>query len=114
MTASRGSRAFWRVRREMQFMGSRVDGTKQNNNKNRSHNQHAKGAKTPLRSLFKVLPALSLAVAMAGCSTVEFYWQGIAGQIDVLSRAKPVQEVLETTNDATLRTRLQRMQSIRE
>lgn len=98
----------------MQFTGSRVDDTAKNNNKNRSHGQHSKGAKTALRNLVRVLPALSLGVAIAGCSTVEFYWQGIAGQIDVLSRAKPVQEVLETTSDAALRSRLQRMQSIRE
>ena len=68
----------------------------------------------PLLPMLRLLPALALGVALSGCSTIEFYWQGIAGQIDLLSRAKPVTDVLETTADPALRTRLQRMQAIRE
>lgn len=66
-----------------------------------------------LKNVKRMLPALVAAAALSGCSTLEFYWQGIAGQLDVLARAKPVEEVLETTNDAALRTRLQRSQAIR-
>ncbi len=51
--------------------------------------------------------------ALAGCSTVEFYWQGVVGQADLLARAKPIAEVIETTPDAALKARLERVQSIR-
>ncbi len=59
------------------------------------------------------LAVLTLALALPGCSTIEFYWQGIAGQIDLLSRRKPVAEVVETTTDAALKDRLTKAQSIR-
>jgi len=53
------------------------------------------------------------ACALAGCSAVEYYWQGFVGQADLLARAKPIAEVVETTPDAALRARLARVQSIR-
>ncbi|MEO8303337.1 MAG: aminopeptidase [Betaproteobacteria bacterium] len=53
------------------------------------------------------------AFALSGCSAVEFYWQGFNGQIDLLSRAKPIAEVIETTPDPALKLHLVRAQSIR-
>jgi predicted aminopeptidase len=56
---------------------------------------------------------LAAAVALAGCSAVDYYWQGIAGQADLLARAKPIAEVIETTPDPALKARLARVQAIR-
>ena len=49
----------------------------------------------------------------SGCSDIEYYWQGFAGQTELLARAKPIPEVIATTSDAALRGRLQRAQEIR-
>jgi predicted aminopeptidase len=58
--------------------------------------------------------ALAAALALvAGCSDIEYYWQGIAGQTDLLARAKPIPEVIATTSDAALKGRLLRAQEIR-
>jgi predicted aminopeptidase len=59
------------------------------------------------------LVAVAAACALSGCSAIEFYWQGFAGQVDILARAQPIAEVIETTPDAALRTRLVRAQAIR-
>ena len=64
----------------------------------------------------RVLPAIALALvlcALSGCSAVEFYWQGIAGQLDLYSRARPIDAVAETAADPVLKERLARAQSIR-
>ena len=50
---------------------------------------------------------------LAGCSQVEFYWQGIAGQTDLMARAKPIADVIATTPDPVLKARLVRAQAIR-
>jgi predicted aminopeptidase len=50
---------------------------------------------------------------LAGCSDIEYYWQGVAGQTDLLARAKPITEVIATTPDNALKGRLQRAQEIR-
>lgn len=53
-----------------------------------------------------------LAVALAGCGA-EFYWQGAAGQLDLLARARPLDEVIDSTPDARLKDRLERARAIR-
>jgi len=53
------------------------------------------------------------ACLLAGCSDIEFYWQGIAGQSDLLARAKPITDVIATTPDPALKRRLVRAQEIR-
>jgi predicted aminopeptidase len=63
---------------------------------------------------FRMMAALAATVGLvSGCSDVEYYWQGIAGQTDLLARAKPIAEVIATTSDAALKGRLQRAQEIR-
>ena len=57
--------------------------------------------------------AFVLALTLPGCGTIEFYWQGIAGQIDLLARRRPMAEVVETTPDPGLKARLTKAQSIR-
>jgi predicted aminopeptidase len=64
--------------------------------------------------MLRIVPCLLIGLIVSGCSTIEFYWQGIAGQLELLSRAKPFADVLETTADPALRTRLQKTQQIRE
>ena len=52
---------------------------------------------------------------LAGCSavdTVDFYWQGAAGQMDLLARARPIPEVIDG-GDAALAKRLARVREIR-
>lgn len=55
-------------------------------------------------------------MVLAGCGAMEaadYYWQGAAGQLDILARAKPIPEVINETSDATLKQRLARVQEIR-
>ena len=56
----------------------------------------------------------SAALLLAACSTAEFYLQGISGEIDLLSRARPISAVLESTRDPVLRAKLERVVEIRD
>jgi predicted aminopeptidase len=60
------------------------------------------------------LLALAAVVLLASCSSAEFYWQGISGQFDLLRRAQPIPEVLDTAQDPTVRHKLERVLAIRE
>ena len=66
-----------------------------------------------MRKTMLVLAGLLL----AGCGaidTLDFYWQGAAGQYDLLSRARPIPEVIDSAGgDAALATRLTRVREIR-
>jgi len=53
------------------------------------------------------------ALALAGCGMADYYWQGAAGQLDVVARAKPLDEVIGATDDARLKERLERARTIR-
>ena len=50
---------------------------------------------------------------MAGCTTVEYYWQGIRGQVDLLSRAQPIASVADNASDPVLKSKLERVVAIR-
>jgi len=61
------------------------------------------------------------ALALAGCSTVTYYAQAIGGQLNILARAEPIDEILDATpvhrappEAATLRSRLTTVLEIRE
>jgi predicted aminopeptidase len=59
---------------------------------------------------------LSIALALSGCSavdTLDFYWQGAAGQMDLITRARPIPDVIEQGGDAALAARLDRVRDIR-
>ena len=62
---------------------------------------------------WRIAVACAAACLLAGCSDFEFYWQGIAGQTDLLARAKPITDVIATTPDPALKRRLVRAQEIR-
>jgi predicted aminopeptidase len=57
------------------------------------------------------VPLLSL---LAGCASVDYYWQGIRGELDILERAQPIPAVVETTSDAVLKQKLERSSAIRD
>ncbi len=53
---------------------------------------------------------------LAGCSAFEaadYYWQGASGQMDILARARPIDDVIAQGDDAALAKRLERVQAIR-
>jgi predicted aminopeptidase len=56
---------------------------------------------------------VGLTLALAGCSAAEFYWQGVSGQFDLLSRARPIPEVVRDMPDGTLKTKLAQVQALR-
>ena len=56
---------------------------------------------------------LAVLLPLAGCSEVEFYWQGLAGQADLLARARPIPEVTRDTPDPALKAKLARIQEMR-
>jgi predicted aminopeptidase len=58
------------------------------------------------------LIALIVAAALSGCG-IDYYFQGVAGQADMLARARPIDEVLATTQDRRLAERLERTREIR-
>ncbi len=58
-------------------------------------------------------PILAAALLLSGCQAVEYYWQGASGQVDLLTHARPISEVVATTDDPALRNRLARAQAIR-
>ena len=60
-----------------------------------------------------VAAACVVALAVGGCSAIEFYWQGFAGQLDLLARARPIPEVAESTSDPVLKAKLERAQEMR-
>ncbi len=62
-----------------------------------------------------VLAVLAGAVTLAACAafeTVDYYWQGAAGQWDLIARSQPIPDVIGKS-DAALAARLQRIREIR-
>jgi predicted aminopeptidase len=58
---------------------------------------------------------LSLCAAILGsCSTAEYYWQGISGQLDLLRRAQPISDVLDASRDPAVKRKLERVLAVRE
>jgi len=54
------------------------------------------------------------ALLLGGCSTAEYYWQGISGQLDLLSRAQSIPAALETARDPVIKRKLERVVAIRD
>jgi predicted aminopeptidase len=57
---------------------------------------------------------VAAAILLGGCSTAEFYWQGITGELDLLARARAIPSVLESVHDPVLRHKLERVLAIRD
>src|SRR6202171_4844369 len=64
----------------------------------------------PLRAVTSLL-LLSL---LGGCTAAGYYWQGIRGQLDLLERARPIPAILASTEDPSLKRKLERVLAIRE
>lgn len=60
------------------------------------------------------LVTLGVLALLAGCTTAEYYWQGIRGQFDLLGRAQPIANVLGTASDPVLKGKLERVIAIRD
>ena len=56
---------------------------------------------------------VAAALLLTGCHAVEYYFQGASGQVDLLTRARPISEVVATTDDKALKDRLAKAQAIR-
>ena len=65
-----------------------------------------------LRAVARIA-TLAVLLPLAGCSAVEFYWQGLAGQVDLLARARPIPEVTRDTPDPALKAKLVRIREMR-
>jgi len=63
--------------------------------------------------MIRSLAAIILLVLLAGCTTAEYYWQGIRGQFDLLGRAQPIASVVDETGDPVLKHKLERVVAIR-
>ena len=57
--------------------------------------------------------AVAAALMLGACTSAEYYWQGIRGQIDLLDRAQPIASVLDDTTDPVLKRKLERVVAIR-
>jgi predicted aminopeptidase len=68
------------------------------------------------RRLAIVLATLTGVVTLAACATfetVDYYWQGAAGQLELLTRSEPIPEVIGKS-DKALAARLTRIREIRD
>ena len=60
------------------------------------------------------LPTVLLAVALAGCADLPYYWQAAGGQFELWQRSRPIAElVADQTTEADIKARLERVQAIR-
>jgi predicted aminopeptidase len=66
-----------------------------------------------MRGALLAVLACALLAACAAFEAADYYWQGASGQLDILSRAKPIDEVIAAGDDAALSKRLARVQAIR-
>ncbi len=58
--------------------------------------------------------ALALAALLPGCATLEYYWQAIGGQLEVIGRAQPIAERLQDPAlPAPLRQKFERVLAMR-
>jgi len=66
-----------------------------------------------MRKVF-TLPLLFFVLLLQGCGQLAYYTQSIGGQLEIWDKQRPVDEVINTTADATLKAQLQLSQQIRD
>ncbi|HSS71342.1 MAG TPA: aminopeptidase [Casimicrobiaceae bacterium] len=54
------------------------------------------------------------ALLLGSCASIQYYWQGIAGELDLLDRAQPIPSVVGSTPDSTLKRKLEDTLEIRD
>ena len=69
---------------------------------------------TRLQEMKHALIATVAVSLLAGCTSAEYYWQGIRGEFDLLGRAEPIAGVLDRTSEPALRRKLQRVVEVRD
>src|SRR5262249_54754563 len=63
--------------------------------------------------IFRVIAVCALAAATTGCA-VPYYWQAIGGQLELLRKREPIEEVIaDPSIDATLKDTLTRIAAMR-
>ena len=73
------------------------------------------GAFPAMPEPLRLLCLLSSLVLLAGCETLAYYTQAIGGQIEISTRARPIEVVLQDpATDTSLRRRLESARAIRE
>jgi predicted aminopeptidase len=65
------------------------------------------------RPYFGAASACLALVLLGGCTSAEYYWQGIVGEVDLLRRAQPIPVVLESVTDPVIKKKLERVVAIR-
>ena len=60
----------------------------------------------------RLLAAVAGTLALAGCGA-DYFFQSASGQLDLIARAKPIDEVIGSTGDVRLKDRLERAREIR-
>jgi predicted aminopeptidase len=68
-------------------------------------------------SMSGIAAAALVVCLISGCAAmdaVDYYWQSAAGEWDLLSRARPIQDVIAETDDASLKTRLKQIAEMRK
>jgi predicted aminopeptidase len=54
------------------------------------------------------------ALLLGSCASIQYYWQGISGELDLLDRAQPIPSVVESTPDPVLKRKLEDTLEIRD
>jgi predicted aminopeptidase len=70
-----------------------------------------------IASMSGIAASVLVASLIGGCAavdTVDYYWQSAAGEFDLLSRARPIKEVIADTDDAALKARLKQITEMRQ
>jgi predicted aminopeptidase len=61
-----------------------------------------------------LIASIPLLLMLPGCSTLEYYWQGIHGELEILRKATPIEQVIARDGDKEVRAKLERVVAIRD
>ncbi|MEO8740256.1 MAG: aminopeptidase [Casimicrobiaceae bacterium] len=64
--------------------------------------------------LMRRVVALAMLPLVSGCTSMEYYWQGIRGEVELLQHAESIPTLIATTSDPVLRRKLERAVTIRD
>ncbi|HEV8502215.1 MAG TPA: aminopeptidase [Casimicrobiaceae bacterium] len=67
-----------------------------------------------MRSRGRALLAALVGATLAGCSAIDFYWQGLHGQYEILAGARPIAEAIGDASDPRVKARLELAERIRD
>ena len=70
-----------------------------------------------IASMSGIAASALVASLVSGCAALDavgYYWQSATGEWDLLSRARPIEDVIAETDDAALKTRLKQIAEMRK